>query len=604
MSEPNQNSVEAGSAPKVNIYVQAHQVYSTELNATLCLGRQRANEATPYTRVGNRVIIARLQESDISRDHLRLESVNRDEVRITNLSGVNTVIVGTDESINPGQECVAQIPTLVTIGDRVVQLEAAGLVPEPQALESFVHQTVPPGKLAEPGSSLITALSTRRSEEETEYLLRGLHATVGLFQLATSSGEFLSMSTQAMIDVVGLETAAAVLWNGNDWQIAAVRARRGAPSPEESEWVPSRTILERVREERKTFWRVPDGDHAASLIDVKALIAAPILNRKAEVVGALYGDRRRRPGGRVDLQITEVEAILVEMLSTSVAAGMARLEQETAAVEARVLFEQFFTPELSHQLEAQPDLLLGKDTEVTLLFCDIRRFSEVSEQLGARLTIDWIHDVMETLSTCVADRNGVLVDTLGDHLIGMWGAPVEREDHAQLACRAAIAMMEQLPALNRRWLSALERPMDLGIGVHTGIARVGNIGSTSKFKYGPLGTTVRIASRVEQATRDLMAKVLISGTTAERLDQEFSTRRLIRLDNEGSETSVQVFELAADAPSDWSDIKRRYESALDAYERSDLPTATRLLAKILSDHPNDRASLQLLARIEADQRRS
>jgi class 3 adenylate cyclase len=332
-------------------------------------------------------------------------------------------------------------------------------------------------------------------------------------------------------------------------------------------------------------------------MNVKALVAAPIMNRKAEVVGVLYGDRRHGKGGKLAPQITEVEAILVEMLSTSVAAGLARLEQERVAVKARVLFEQFFTPELSRQLERQPDLLLGRDTEVTLLFCDIQRFSEVSEQLGARLTIDWIHDVMETLSSCIADHQGVLIDTLGDRLSGMWGAPEECPNHARLACRAAIAMVEQLPALNRRWQSVLEQPMALGIGIHTGVARVGNIGSTRKFKYGPLGSTVRIASRAEQATRELGTQILITNSTAGQLDEEFATRRLIDLSMRESADPIELFELAADVPADWVEMKRRYDSALNAYDKGDIPTATRLLAKILSDHPCDRVSLQLLARI-------
>ena len=75
--------------------------------------------------------------------------------------------------------------------------------------------------------------------------------------------------------------------------------------------------------------RVPEGDANANLLNIKFLVAAPIVNRESEVVGALYGDRRRDRGGHRESQITDVEAILVEMLSTSVANGLARLEQET-----------------------------------------------------------------------------------------------------------------------------------------------------------------------------------------------------------------------------------------------------------------------------------
>ncbi len=577
----------------VNIYLQKTQVCSAEFDTELELGRQRPNEPPPYARLGNRLTIARLEESDVSRSHLQLERLDSGGLRITNRSQVNPVVLGTDEKLHPGEHRDVNLPTLVALGERVIQIELSRVVQPLGALDSFHHKTMPPGGPDTAETPLSGILTSRRTAEETEFLLRGLHATIGLFQLAATASEFYSMAAQAMIDIVGMETAAIVVWQGREWRVEAYSCRtRGVTG---DDWEPSSTILERVRSERKTFWRVPTEDAAASLVDVKSLVAAPILNRRAEVVGAIYGDRRRRQDGRVDLQITEVEAILVELLSTSVAAGLARLEQEKAAVEARVLFEQFFTPELSRQLEAQPDLLLGKDTEVTLLSCDLRGFSHVSEQLGARLTIDWVHDVMETLSSCVAEYSGVLVDTLGDRLIGMWGAPVDREDHAKLACQAAIGMIEQLPSLNRRWQNALSTPMDLGIGVHTGTARVGNIGSTRKFKYGPLGSNVHLAAQIEEATRHWSAKVLISEATASKLDESFSTRRLGQLGD--NDMPTQLFELAADPPTDWPETKRRYETALESYERGDIPTATRLLAKLLADRPTDRPALRMLARI-------
>ncbi len=603
-NQPDQNadpSAKASVPPVfVNVYEKTRLVFESELSGELLIGRQRQDEPAPYRRIGNRLIVARLPESSVSRDHVRLECTPRGEVEITNLSGVNTIIIGTSNRLDPGQVCTVRPPTLIMLGERVIELEAADSRAHPDALESLPYETLPPGTASNSQSSSQWMDAGRRSTEELQYLLRGLHATVGLFQLATDPQDFLQMAAQAMVDVVELETAAALMWDNGDWRVAAICCRSESPALDESTWMPSTRILNRVRDEHKTFWRVPDEQATASLLNVKALVAAPIMNRKAEVVGALYGDRRHSRNGQVEPQITEVEAILVEMLSTSVAAGLARLEQEQAAVKARVLFEQFFTPELSRQLENQPDLLLGKDTEISLLFCDIHRFSEVSEQLGARLTIDWIHDVMEMLSNCVADHQGVLVDTLGDQLSGMWGAPEACSDHATLACRAAIAMVEQLPALNRRWQSVLEQPVALGIGIHTGVARVGNIGSTRKFKYGPLGSTVHVARRAEESTRSLGTQILITASTAAQLDVEFATRRLLSLSMGESAQPLDLFELAADVPADWAEMKRRYELALDAYDRGDIPSATRLLAKILASHPNDRVSLQLLARINGE----
>lgn len=585
----------------VNIFLRERQVCSAELTSQLELGRRRPGEPAPYTRSGDRLTIADLEDNDVSRRHLHLELQPDGRLRITNLSQLNRVSLGSDQQIKPGEQFDVIPPSLLSLGERVIQIEPSRDAHSPDILDSFMHQTLPPKAADNQSAVLTTFLAARRSAEDTEYLLRGLHATIGLFQLASNAAEFFSMATQAMIDIVGMETAAVVIWRGREWRVEAHSSRSSSAAEGEIGWEPSSTILERVRSQRKTFWRVPTESPTASLMDVKALVAAPILNKRAEVVGAIYGDRRRARDGRIDLQITEVEAILVELLATSIAAGLARLDQEKAAVEARVLFDQFFTPELSRQLEAKPDLLLGKDTTVSLLFCDIRGFSAMSDQLGARLTIDWIHDVMETLSTCVAEKNGVLVDTLGDRIIGMWGAPIDRDDHAQLACRAAIDMIEQLPSLNRRWQSVLAKPMDLGIGVHTGTARVGNIGSTRKFKYGPLGSNVQLAFRIEQATQRWSTSVLISEATAGQLDDTFSTRRLGLLDDHALPT--QLYELAADPTADWPETKRRYETALDAYERGDLPTATRLLAKLLADRPSDRPALQMLARINDAPRR-
>ena len=122
------------------------------------------------------------------------------------------------------------------------------------------------------------------------------------------------------------------------------------------------------------------------MLSLEAYVASPILSPQGEVIGTLYGERQASGSSLCVTPITELEAMLVEVLSCSVAAGLARLEQEQVALEARILFEQFFTPELSRQLQADPTLLSGKDANVTVLFCDIRGFSRISQRVGA--TVD------------------------------------------------------------------------------------------------------------------------------------------------------------------------------------------------------------------------
>src|SRR5207248_2762089 len=103
----------------------------------------------------------------------------------------------------------------------------------------------------------------------------------------------------------------------------------------------SRSVLSRVVEEKRTFWELPPT--AASLKEIKAVVAAPILDGQGEVVGVLYGDCRLDGATLGATLMTELQASLVELLASGVAAGLARVKQEQAAMKARVQFEQFFT---------------------------------------------------------------------------------------------------------------------------------------------------------------------------------------------------------------------------------------------------------------------
>src|SRR5438105_2825065 len=133
---------------------------------------------------------------------------------------------------------------------------------------------------------------------------------------------------------------------------------------------------------------------------------------------------------------------------------------------------------------------------------------------------------MTALSRCVLAHRGVLVDYIGDELVAMWGAPEKPIEPARLACRAALDMLATLPTLNERWQAMLQEPIQIGIGLNTGRAWVGNTGSEQKFKYGPLGNTVNLASRVQGATKYLACPLVITQSTEAELEGSFETRRL------------------------------------------------------------------------------
>jgi adenylate cyclase len=314
------------------------------------------------------------------------------------------------------------------------------------------------------------------------------------------------------------------------------------------------------------------------------------------VIGAIYGDCRQDSLTAVAPKVTKVEAIVVELLARGVAVGLARIEQERAAIAARVQFEQFFTRELAQQLARETNLLEGRDVEVSLLFCDIRGFSRISERLGPEGTVKWVSQVMETLSDCVLNHSGVLVDYIGDELLAMWGAPVAQPDHAQLACSAALDMLNSLPALNERWQPILGEPLSVGIGINTGVARVGNTGSRQKFKYGPLGNTVNLASRVQGATKYLKCPLLVTEHTHARLDGRFRTRRLCLVRVVNIEKPVHLYELMPENYPGGASLKQQYETALQEFTDKQFRPAARTLASLLADVQEDAPAQVLLKR--------
>lgn len=278
---------------------------------------------------------------------------------------------------------------------------------------------------------------------------------------------------------------------------------------------------------------------------------------------------------------------------------MARL---SASLEKKRLrekvFEQHFTRELARELARNPDpmKMQARQAEVTVLFCDIRGFSAVSERLGPSQTIDWLGGVMGEFSSLVIDHGGVLVDYTGDELLAMWGAPNEQPNHAELACRAALEILRALPDLNQVWKPLIGAATEVGIGINSGEALVGNVGTHRKFKYGPLGTTVNLASRVQGATKFLQTSLLITGETAAKVSGIFPTRRLCQVRVQNILAPVHLHELEAPGiTDDWV----RYETALDLFEKGDFDGAHCDILRFLEEMPGDGPGIKLLARIEA-----
>jgi adenylate cyclase len=581
---------------EVKLYESQNLVYHAEFAGPLELGRQiNPDEDTyaPSAQAGGRqrLAIASLDEQSVSRKHVLLEPQPDGSFRLTNLSTKQAISLADGRQVAAKAACTVNLPLSLTLGKRTVTVKTPG--EDTGSFHKLQETTIPPGALGL-DSAMPTLAASPRALTEQRAILRWLRMAMGVFQSAASSSDFFAKAAQAAVDMVGLDSGRVMLLDRGHWRTEACHgaADKGA----DATWQASTAILAQVEREKSAVWHVPAPELTGSLHGVKTVVAAPILDRHGGVIGALYGDRRQKSLAAALAPITELEAMLVELLASGVAAGLARLEQEQAAIKARVRFEQFFTPELSRQLEINPDLLQPRDAEISVLFCDVRNFSRFSERLGPALTVQWVGAVMETLSECVRAHRGVLVDYIGDELMAMWGAPEEQPEHAQLACRAALDMLERLPELDRRWQAVLGEPTRVGIGINTGVARVGNTGSAHKFKYGPLGNTINLASRVQGATKYFQTALLVTGATREQLDNDIATRRLCTVRVVNIDRPVDLYEVSARQDSGWQNLQKGYEKALEEFENGNFRPAARTLGNLLTGYPDDGATLVLLSR--------
>ena len=264
-------------------------------------------------------------------------------------------------------------------------------------------------------------------------------------------------------------------------------------------------------------------------------------------------------------------------------------------------FEQFFPPAVARHFARHPDSseMEARQAEVSVLFADIRGFSGISERLGGYRTVPWLSDVLECLSHCVVEHEGVLVDYTGDEVMAMWGAPREIDDHHERACNTALAMLDALPGINERWQEEIGSETSIGIGINSGLAHVGNIGTRRKLKYGPLGNTVNLASRVQGASSYVKTRTILTRETLNGLPEEWQarTRQLCDVRVKNIVEPVRLYELATESRPHWARIKDGYEKALEEFNRELFPESLATLGNLLRECPDDGPSLLLMGRV-------
>jgi adenylate cyclase len=199
---------------------------------------------------------------------------------------------------------------------------------------------------------------------------------------------------------------------------------------------------------------------------------------------------------------------------------IAQLQDAVARVRASLRsFARYAPEEVVREVAASGhETILSADRrDVTALFCDLRGFTNIAERLGPERVVSVLNQHFEVLAGLIARRGGYVVDFLGDGLFAVFGAPEPLSDHAGCAVACAIEMQLAREGQNREFLTKGWPPLEMGIGINTGPAVVGNMGSSLRTKYGVVGHPVNLAARIESFT--VGGQVLVSDATREALGE-------------------------------------------------------------------------------------
>ena len=229
--------------------------------------------------------------------------------------------------------------------------------------------------------------------------------------------------------------------------------------------------------------------------------------------------------------------------------GLRLTGEERERTRLRKLFGRYVSDEVVEKLLAighKPDLG-GESLQVTLLFSDIRNFTTISERLNAREVVEMLNAYFSRVCEPILNQGGTVDKFIGDAVMAVFGSPVPYKDHAQRAVVAALAMIETAREF-RSWMHLRFAGVDLpefaiGIGLHTGEAVIGNIGSPKRMEFTAIGDTVNLASRIEGLTKELGWAIVASSETIHAVGQDVVTGRREKVAVKGREEYVEVFEV-------------------------------------------------------------
>lgn len=266
------------------------------------------------------------------------------------------------------------------------------------------------------------------------------------------------------------------------------------------------------------------------------------------------------------------------------------MREERERRQVRSAFSQYMSPALVEQLAEDPSKLKlgGEMRDMTLLFCDIRGFTTISEQFDAQGLTRFINRFLTPMTNIILERQGTIDKYMGDCIMAFWNAPLDDADHARNGVRSALAMVEGVKQLNAALKAEAEAeqrkfvPINVGIGLNSGLVCVGNMGSDLRFDYSVLGDDVNLASRLEGQSKTYGTDNVIGENTRAKVSA-FACLQLDRIQVKGKTVPIDIYTVFGDetvaATPAFRALAERHKEMLTAYRAQDWAATRRKLAE-------------------------
>jgi adenylate cyclase len=241
-------------------------------------------------------------------------------------------------------------------------------------------------------------------------------------------------------------------------------------------------------------------------------------------------------------------------------------------------FSTYLAPSVVKQLIKSPEKLGlgGEDREITAFFSDVQGFTSISEKLSAKELVELLNEFLTEMTDIILTHEGTVDKFEGDAIIAFFGAPNTLENHARTTCKACVAMHDRLKILNERWKQEHRPQLHMRIGLSSGIAVVGNMGSVNRMDYTMMGDVVNTAARLEGVNKVYGSYSMISETTKNMAGPEIETREIDTIFLVGKNEPVTIYQiigLKGHVDENLLKTVAFYEKGLSHYKINDFKTA-------------------------------